>query len=142
MANLVYNRGKTRLGTGATVWTTSTIKALLLKSTATPNADDNFVADAISGSLEISTTGYARVTMTSPTATEDDTNDRLSLDCADVAFGAVGDSSQTAGWLVFYHEVTNDADSPLLFALDLADTVLNGSAFTVTISADGAITLT
>lgn len=141
MADIVTNRGKFRLGTGGTVWTSATIKAGLLKSSAAPTADDNFVADVVAGSAEISVSGYARVTVTSPTATENDTNDRLELDCADLVFAGLA-AGQTVGWVFIYHEVTNDADSPVLALLDIADTPTNGGDLTIQISANGAITLT
>lgn len=140
MADFVTNRGAFRLGTGATVWNTGTIKALLLKSSASPDRTANFVADIVSGSSEISVAGYSRQTAGSKTTTEVDGSNRVEYDCADLTFSGLA-SGQTIGWLAFYHEVTNDADSPVLAILDLTDTPTNGGDVIVQINAAGAFTL-
>lgn len=137
MANGVYNKAGYLLWTGAINLGTSDLRMLLVKSTYTFDKDHNFVADVISGSLEISVSGYSRQALTSEAATEDDTNDRAYFDADDPTFAALA-SGQTIGGAVVYKLVTNDADSPVLFFLDLTDTPTNGTDFKVQFAAPGS----
>jgi hypothetical protein len=83
MANLVTNKLKFRLLSGSVNLSSAVQKLMLLKS-GTPNADDNFVADITPGTNELSVAGYARVTLTTKSVTEDDTNDFAYMDADDV----------------------------------------------------------
>jgi hypothetical protein len=133
VADLLYNRGADEL----TAFTTSTYKFLLLKGSGyTPNKDHDYVADLTPASNEVTVAGYARVTAATKTRTIDDTNDRITYDCDDPAFGSLT-AGQTVSAMVLYRFVTNDADSILIAYYDLADTATNGSAFTVQLSTAG-----
>lgn len=106
MAEVVYNRGKLRLANQnatAIVW-----RAALFTGTQTGTLDPdlNTVADldAVT-SVGIHT---ERLTPASVTYTEDDTNDRVNIDCANLTFAA--SAGVTAQGIVFYHEGTG-ADS-------------------------------
>lgn len=138
----LYNRGMQEiLGTG-TDWATSNIDLLLVDETYTFDRDDNFVSD-ISG--EISTTNYARQSMASLTQTENDTDDRVDFDADDVTFTALGPATggPTVGGAVIFRNVADtDATSPVLAFVDLVNTQVNGSDFTIQWNANGVFNAT
>lgn len=135
MADGVYNRGLDEL----TAFTTSTYKFLLLKGSGyTFNKDDDFVSTLTPASNEVTVSGYARVTAASKTRTIDDTNDRITYDCADPAFGTMV-AGETVSTMILFRFVTNDADSILIGYYDLTDTATNGTAFTVVLGANGVL---
>ena len=139
MASLVTNKGKYEMGTGDTVWTTSTIKAALLNSTAAPTVDTNFLSELTAN--EIAGAGYTRQTLGTKTRTENDTNDRLELSCATIAFGSIA-AGETIGWVVFYRDTGVDSTSPVLACDDVTNTPTNGQAVSYTVNAAGCINLT
>lgn len=100
MAEVVYNRGKLRLASQHT--TAITWRATLFTGTQTGTLDPdlNTIADldAVT-SVGIHT---ERLTPASVTYTEDDTNDRVAIDCANLTFAAA--AGVTAQGIVFYHE--------------------------------------
>jgi hypothetical protein len=100
MANIVYNRGKyllTTLGVAGITWRATVFTGT---QTGADNVDLNTVADldAVT-SVNIHT---ERLTPTGVAATEDDANDRVNIDCANLSFAAA--PGVTAQGLVFYHE--------------------------------------
>lgn len=135
MADGAYNRGLDELA----AFGTSTYKFLLLKGSGyTFNKDHDFVSDLTPGSNEVAGSGYARVTAASKTRTIDDSNDRITYDAADPAFGSIV-AGETVSAMVLFRFVTNDADSILIAYYDLTDTATNGTAFTVTLGANGVL---
>lgn len=137
MPNGVYNRGAFQIATGATPLHTADLRMLLVKSTYVFDKDHNFVADVVAGALEISVAGYARQALANEAVTEDDTNDRAYLDADDPTFTALV-AGQTIGGAVIFRQVTTDADSPVLFFIDLTDTPTNGTDFKVQFAAPGS----
>ena len=125
MAN-VCNRGKLKLG--EQVFSGLDLRCLLLQ-TAVPyvyDADDNFVADILSGGvIEISVAGYARQALANITATENDTDDRLEYAADQVQFTALA-AGQTIDAAIVFQQVTNDADSPVISYYQLVNTPTNG----------------
>jgi hypothetical protein len=100
VAEVVYNRGKyllARQHVQAIAWRATLI---IGTTTGTLDPDLNTVADldAVSG-VSIHT---ERLTPASVVYTENDTNDRLEIDCANLTFAAA--PGVTAVGLVFYHE--------------------------------------
>lgn len=135
MADGLYNRGLDELAP----FTTSTYRFLLLKGAGyTFNKDHDFVADLTPGSNEVTVAGYARPTAGTKTRTVDDTNDRITYDCADPNFGTTV-AGETVSAMVFYRFVTNDADSILIGYYDLADTATSGVPFIVTVGTAGLV---
>lgn len=133
MADLIYNGGLDRLRD----FTTGTFKFLLLKGSGyTPDKDHDFVAGLTPASNEVAGAGYSRQTAASKTRTVDDTNNRITYDCADLAFGSIA-SGETVTGMILYQEVTNDSDSVLIAYYDLTDTATTGAAFSVAIGAAG-----
>ena len=144
MADWVTNRAAYRMARGEDAWQTNTYKMALLKSSYAPTAqqirDLNVVNDLVPGTNELSVAGYSRQTLANKTVTEDDTNNRASLDCDDVTFTGLA-SGQTVGWVVIYREVTNDTDSVVVAVYDVTDTPTNGGNVSITIDSTGALRL-
>ena len=109
----VYNRGKFIIADGSLVWTSDTIRALLVDNTYTFNPDHNFVAD-ITG--ELTDVSYARQTLGTKSVSQDDTLDQATLNAAPVDFGAL--DNETPAAIILFKLVTNDADSPLISLSD------------------------
>lgn len=99
-------------------------------------ADLNTVADLLAAATECSVGGYARQTVASFTATEDDTNDRVNIDFGDVAFGALATGQTIIG--AFVYDPTTDTNDTTreLVSVDwfTAGIPTNGGTFTYAIA--------
>ncbi|MBA2390803.1 MAG: hypothetical protein H0V67_11175 [Geodermatophilaceae bacterium] len=150
MPNYLSNRGKLLLMQGD--WDDVAAGDIFLglivnTSAATPAAFDtqaeinplNFVADltALTGFVEASWAGYARTALTRTAASEDDTNNRVNMDAADVVFASaavVTTYTHCIGGFIF-KTGASDAARPLIsVALWSAAVALNGSSLTVGIA--------
>lgn len=102
MAESVSNKGKYLIGTVGINGLTLRAAVFTGTQTGVHDVDLNTVADldAVT-SVGIHT---ERLTPGSITVTEDDTNDRVAVDCANLTFAAA--PGVTAQGLVFYHEVS------------------------------------
>jgi hypothetical protein len=100
VAELIYNRGKLRLANQNATAISWRATLFIGTVTGTNDPDLNTVADldAVTG-VSIHT---ERLTPASVTYTEDDTNDRLNIDCANLTFAIA--AGVTAVGLIFYHE--------------------------------------
>jgi hypothetical protein len=111
-ATNVYNRGKKYLiGVAAGTESARTLKAMLVLSTYTFNADLAFIDDG-TGTDPQSTeaAGGTRQTLSSLSTTEDDTNDFAYWTFSNPTFPTVT-ASQALGGMIVYAFVTNDTDS-------------------------------
>jgi hypothetical protein len=143
MANTVFTYGKSGIG-GAINLATDTIKAALLMSNnnaaATEDAQflTNLTLDECNGS------GYARITLTTPTVTPDTTNNKGVWDMDNIIFVLVGTSTRTVtGILIYKHVGADSANIPIAY-IDTATGLPitpNGSSITVSIAAGGLITI-
>lgn len=120
-------------------FTTATYKALLLVSPADPTPGTDTHVDDVSAD-ELTVASYARATLGTKTVTADDAAGTTVMDCADMSFGSAV-AGETAVWLVVYREVTNDADSPLVFAGSVSRPT-DGTPVTVAVSSSGLVTVT
>ena len=147
MSHYLTNRGKLLVAQGA--WdddTSALIRLGLCSAASTPTTVDtqaevddlNFVADllALGSVVEASFTNYARQNLTRTPAAEDDTNNRVGLDAADVVINSAGGATNNTLWGGFIFEfITNDAASPLLSVFAFATPLTtNGSNLTLTIA--------
>ena len=145
MAN-VYNRGKLVMtdGTlGVDGWTTggADVGVLLVAAGYTYDADHNFVSDITN---ELSGGGYARQTgLTGRTATEDDANDRVSYDAANVVFPSLDIAAgQPVAAIVYNNTPGTDATRQLIARVVLnTPPTPNGGDYTVIWDAAGVLTL-
>jgi len=117
VSSVVSNKIKALLLSGGVDLDTDGIKAMLVTSAHTPNADDNFVSTYTAS--ELSGTGYAggfagsgRKALASKTVTQDNVNDLAYLDADDLVW--TGISAGTAAALVLYKPVNDDTDSPII----------------------------
>lgn len=141
MASGTY-AGLSGLAAGAGIgWTSATMRVLLVSTGYTFDADHATVADV--SASEIGVSGYARATLTSPTATYDSGNNRTVLDAADVTFSALGAGATIGGAVVFKRVGGSDASTdPVIAFVDLNDVVTNGGDVLVQWNAGGIARVT
>jgi hypothetical protein len=148
MASIVYNSFKRDLADGTIDLPNDTIKVMLVDDSYVPDADHDFVDDVSAD--ELSGTGYTggfggsgRKTIANRSFATDTANDRAEFTADALVWSAIDAGS--AKYAVFIKEITNDAASRLLFALDLdsggSGIVTNGGDLTVTPNADGFLQL-
>jgi len=143
MASLLYNRGKKALVAGEVDWddnSTTTIRVLLVTPSYTPNADHAYVSDVTN---ESAGTGYVRKDLTSRAVSQNDTNDRVECDAADITWTGL-DCGTIAGAVVYKQVGGNDAspaDDILIGFMDFNDLVTNGGDVTLQWNAVGLFTL-
>lgn len=126
----LYNRGLYELITGQTDWDGSTdIRVLLVNETETFDPDDNFVSDVVGN--EISVSGYSRQSLGTRTVTEDDTNNRVVLNAATTAFGALAAGQTINAAIIYRHVGGTDSANPLIGFIDLTNTPTNGGTFSI-----------
>lgn len=134
MANGVYNKGKASIANGGIDLDTSTLKVMLVDSSYTFNADHNFIDNAGAGDpidQEITVSGYSRQTLTTPTVTQDDTNDFAYLDGDDVVFTALAAGQTIGGAILFDNAGGADTARKLIAFYDLTNTATNGGNVTI-----------
>lgn len=147
MPHYPTNRGKLLLAQGA--WdddTAALIRLGLFSGASVPIGIDtqleanalNFVSDvlAVASVVEANFTNYVRQNLTRTPAAEDDTNNRVNLDAADVVIASAGGALNNTLWGGFIYEfITSDAASPLLSVFTFATTITtNGSNLTLAIA--------
>lgn len=148
MANVLYTKFLEVAFKNDLDWETATIRVLLERDTSTyaVNKDHDFVSD-LTGLVEISVASYARQTLAGGSVVLDDANDRIELDCSDLAFGNL-ESGQTVESLIFYQQIggsdATPADDVLICRIDtdaapVLPAALAGGAFNVTINTEGLI---
>lgn len=138
--NIVYSKFWELVAKNSLDWESDVIRALLVRSTSAyaPNVDHDFL-DAFTGGggVEISVASYARQTLASPAVNLDDTNDRVELDCDNIAFGAL-ETGQTVLAVIYYQQVGGDdstpANDPLIAYVD--------GVIQVTLAADASTSAT
>ncbi len=133
MASKVYPKALELLNAGTLLWTSDTIRVMLVNASATYNRTHDFVNDLTAN--ELSGGSYARQTLGSKTSADNGT-DKWIFDAADAIFTAVA-GGQTAGAAIVYKFITNDAASPILAFVDGVDVVANGGDITVQFAATG-----
>ena len=131
----MYNRGMLKLSDNTVDWTGSTVVGVMLVSSGyTFSADHNVIGDIDN---ELTGTGYVAggKELTGRTITEDDANNQVELDAADVVWSSI--SAGTAAAAIFYESGgTNsligyvDSDFPV---------TTNGGDLTVQRNPDGIL---
>lgn len=140
------NRGKLLLAQGAWDDDAATLFRIGLLVGSQPAAVDtqaevadlNTVNDLLvtAAATECSVAGYARQNLSRSNAAEDDANDRVNLDAADVAFGALTTGQTVIGAFVYEASTdTNDTTRQLVSVDWFASGVpTNGGTFTYAIA--------
>ncbi len=145
MADIIYNRF-IYLVNNHTIDLTSSgtvVRALLERSTSTysPDKDHDYVSD-LTSLVEISVSGYARITATTKAVSLDDTNDRALWDFDDLDFGTLA-SGQSVKSLILYQQTggndSSPSDDPLICRIDsiFSPYALGGGDFKLVLNAAG-----
>jgi len=123
-------------------WTSATVKGMLVNKNAwAPAKGDPFVASILAaGAVEVTSASYVREAIATPTATTDGTGHRELLDSAIFDFGNL-EASVAYDTFVLFCEVTTDADSWLMLAVDLGAQATDGSDVQVVPNAAGVFEL-
>lgn len=116
------------------------MRALLTSAAYTPDPDHNTLSDV---SNEITTTGYARITVGGLAVAQDNVGDQAVTDANDLVFPTVGDSTQTAAWVVLFERLggADAGTDPLVLFGDMPDTLLDGTTLTLQLTATGLYVL-
>lgn len=138
MADVTFDTYLDHLAKGTAIWTTDTVKAMLVDSlTWTPDKSDGFVATVIAaGAVELTAAGYARQTLGGKAEAIDGGGHRVLLSGNIIDFGVMA-AAQNYDRLVLFRQVTNDADSWLIAALDIGSLTTNGVTRRFVPDADG-----
>lgn len=133
MPNFVYLNGLKELFDGTISFLTADIRAMLIGTGYTPDVDHLFANTP--GAFEISVTGYTpgfsgtgRKVLAGKTIVADTGNNRVAFDCNDITWTSLG-AGATVRYIVIYRHNTTDANSRLLFALQITDTATDGTNF-------------
>lgn len=115
------------------------MRMMLLIGDHTEDPDDDFVNDISAD--EATDASYGRVTLANDAIVYDSANDRAEYDFDDVVFASLANTTVTeaAAYLRVGADDTTPADDPLLALWDIADTVADGSDFTLQPGTEGAI---
>ena len=116
MAEVAYNAGKGRLLAGGIVAGSTNLRAAIVITSKTGAADPDLATMAAIDAVGTVALHTQRVTLTGVTVTVDNANDRVNLDCADLAFTAAPGVSALA--LIIYDATTDTSDAtriPLFF---------------------------
>jgi hypothetical protein len=124
MASFIYNEAAEEITKGTLVWTSDTIKARLVASSASPNKDDT----AMTGFTAIGTDQ----TLSNKSIVKNTTDDRAELQqSAALTWTAVAAGS-TVGFIIVYKFVTDDAGSTPIACIDVDNVATNGGDLTWT----------
>lgn len=122
MTDVVYNRGKFRIMSGATDLDGVNLRAILATHPTTAlgvgwdDPDLNTVAD-LDAVVDVTLHTTDRQTLTNPTVAEDDANNRVNADADNIAFGAV--AGEVARAIFIYDEGGGtDATRELIYGSD------------------------
>lgn len=134
-----YNKFKTKLLSLANSvdFDTDTIKIALCTATYTPDYDAHDFFDDITN--EVTGTGYTAggATLTTPTVTQDNTDDEGVFDADDVTWAS---STITAAKAVLYKDTGVAGTSPLIALVDFGgNKVSDNGSFTISWNAEGVI---
>jgi hypothetical protein len=135
LSSTPYNGARLEIGKGTINLSTATIRALLTTSSYVPNFDTHKFLSDVTSELPVAN-GYARVTLASPTWTQDNANDRAVLSSSAATWAASG-GPLTMRYCVLFVD-TGDAATSLLLTAILLDTTPTD----VTVQDGGSYTLT
>lgn len=139
MANGVYNRGFYVFGRDFVSGSTASAVRVMLVSTgytfsgAHNTVDDGSTSDP--ASYEIAVSGYARHSLASLVAFEDDTNTMAGIDASDATFTALAAGATIGGAVSYRYSTsggtTSDTGQDLISFYDVTDTPTNGGDITI-----------
>ena len=134
MASFAYNDGKTAINSGDFVFTSATIKTLLINGTP-PSINGPSMLSNVTG--EVSSSGYTAggATLAGKSVVSVDASNRSKFDADNITWIAV---SLTATHALTYYSTGTASTSPLLFCHDFGgDKVRTAEDFVLAFHADG-----
>lgn len=143
-AIVFYNDFKEQLGKKIHDLVNDTIK-ITLHTGYTPNIDSHQVWADVSSTEYGTGSGYTAggKTLASKTVTQDNTNDRMAFDAADVTWTALGAlSPATPSHAIIWNDTPSSPADPLIGYIELGSTATNGGDYTIQFNANGIFTLT
>lgn len=143
MASLLNLPGMQDLLDGTSNWLTSDYRARLLMTNTTADTENNKATLSAYTSLDsFDGAGASSIALTSEAVNVDSGNNRIEMDAADVAFGAVGNGTREIQGVIIYDFNTNDADSvPFVFIQFSSNINPGGATLTVQWDAEGIVQL-
>ena len=141
---VLYNDFKERLALGGHNLSTDTIKVILVSS-YTPNIDTHQVLADVVANEYATSAGYTAggKTLGSKTVTQDNTNDRMAWDAADITWAALGPLSPASpSHAIIYNDTPTSPADPLIGYIVLGSVVTDGSDLTLALNSIGILTLT
>lgn len=139
-----YNDFKEQLGKKVHALTADTLK-VTLHTGYTPNIDSHQVWADVSATEYSTASGYTAggKTLASVTVTQDDTNNRMVLDAADVTWTSLGAlSPATPSHAIIWNDTPTSPADPLIAYIEIGTTATNGGDWALTFHATGIATLT
>lgn len=131
MAETAANRYKAGLANADEDWVVGDYRSLLLTGVVTIDPDHATVANVLAVNTEAVDASYGRVAFTTPTVTQDDTNDRANLDADTLDYGALDNVTPTAV-VIYRHVDGTDANDLYVSTHDTNfGTAANGAGYTV-----------
>lgn len=145
MADIVFNVYKGRIAHYGTLPAANDafimvlLKSSGLQADATLADHDDLAALLAATNDEADCSGYSRQTLANVTVTVDDTNDRVDIDCDDVAFGALSAGNTLAKAVICYDPDTTSGTDSTVVPITAHDITLttDGSSVTLTIPSGG-----
>jgi len=140
MASVVYSRFFLQLALGNIDWDTDDIRVALVDATYTPNKDNTYWTTGTDpGASEVTGDAYTAggAALSGGTATQDDTNDLVKLDGADVAWQTSTISAKAA---VVYDSTLGGKDLIACYEFTETKSSANGT-FTIQFSSSGMMEL-
>lgn len=126
MASFVYNEAAEEIAKGTLVWTSDTIKACLVASSATPNKDDTAMSTYTSARIG------SDQTLSDKSINKNTTDDRAELKQSTILTWSAVTAGSTVGFIVVYKFVTDDAGSTPIACIDVDNVATNGGDLTWT----------
>ena len=146
MASFVYTRAMRKIIRGEINFEEAgaDIRVMLVDATSTAGTEED--TEFVSGFTtlgELAGTNYARQAIPGQVTSDDDPNDRAIFDASDITWTALGADNAQAVAAVAFVQVTNDADSPVLFYIDDGGFPIqpNGGDISIEWNATGILTV-
>jgi hypothetical protein len=135
MADIIFNKFIHDLGSGLVNWTTDTLRAALYSDLSSFTKDTTVYTNTNELS---SVNGYTQndKAVTGATLTQNDTDDVVQFDIADITWTASGGAIGPASGCLIY-DATNNSGCVYLIDFAAAKTADSGTDFKITIDASG-----
>ncbi len=143
--SFAYTRAKRNIFKADIDFDVDTFKvALVMTNTTADTEEDTATISAFSVLDEMDGSGYVRKTVSTPTVSEDDPNNRAEFTFDAITWTALGDGTRQVAGFVLFKFVTNDSDSvPIAYINSGGFPVSPGGLnFTITPNAEGVLQLT